>query len=73
MNVEAQRIGKHVGIVVGRKRRRPHHHALADRRAADLRVAGGDAREGEVAVAGDAQAFLDGVGDQRRVRINCAS
>jgi tripartite-type tricarboxylate transporter receptor subunit TctC len=64
MNVEAQRIGKHGGIVVGRKRRRPHDHALPDRGAADLGVAGGDAREGEVAVAGDAQAFLDGVGDQ---------
>ena len=39
MDVEAQRIGKHVRIVVRRERRRPHHHALEDARAADLGVA----------------------------------
>ena len=67
MDVETQRIGKHIGIVVGRERRRPHHHALADFRAAHRGVAGGDAREREVAVAGDAQAFLDGVRNKRRI------
>ena len=67
MDVETQRIGKHVGIVVGRERRRPHYHALADFRAAHRGVAGGDAREREVAVAGDAQAFLDGVRNKRRI------
>ena len=67
MDVEAQRIGEHVRIVVRRQRRRPHHHALEDARAADLGVFQGDPRKREIAVAAEPQAFLQGVRDQRRL------
>jgi hypothetical protein len=50
MNVEARRVRKHIRIVVRGERRRPYHHALEDGRASDLGVAGGDAREGEIAL-----------------------
>src|SRR6266436_7868383 len=67
MNVEARRIGKHVGIVVRGERRWPDHHALEDASAADLGVAHGNAREGEIAIAGETKAFLERVGNERRV------
>src|ERR1700722_7547045 len=67
MNVEARRVRKHVGIVVRGERRRPHHHALEDGRASDLGVASGDARESEIPIAGEAKAFLERVGNERRV------
>jgi len=50
MNVEARRVEKYLGIVVRGERRRPYHHALEDVRAADLGVASGNAREGEIAI-----------------------
>src|SRR3984885_11934963 len=67
MNVEARRVRKHVGIVVRGERRRPHHHALEDGRASDLGVASGDPREGEIAITGEAKAFLERIGNERRV------
>src|SRR3984885_1748158 len=67
MNVEARRIRKHIGIVVRSQRRRPYHHALVDGRASDLGGASGDAREGEIAITGEAKAFLERVGNERRV------
>ena len=59
--------GKTVGIEIGGLRRGPYHHALEDSRAADLRVARRNARKGEVAVAGKAQAFLDRFGNEVRI------
>ena len=67
MNVEARRIGKHVGIVVRGERRRPYHHALEDARASDLGIASSNAREGEIAITGETKAFLERVGNERRV------
>ena len=67
MNVEARRVLKHVGVVVRGERRRPYHHALEDGRASDLGVAGGDAREGKIAITGEAKAFLERVRNERRV------
>src|ERR1700722_15218800 len=67
MNVEARRVRKHVGIVVRGKRRRPYHHALEDGCASDLGVAGGDAREGKIAITGEAKAFLERVRNKQRV------
>ena len=67
MNVELRRVGKYVGIVIGGERRRPYHHALEDGRAADLGVARGDAREGEIAITAEAKAFFERVGDECRV------
>ena len=66
MNVEARWVGKHIGIVVRSERRRPYHHALEDARASDLGIASGNAREGEIAVAGQTKAFLEPVGYERR-------
>ena len=37
------------------------------RRASDLGVASGNAREGEIAIAGETKAFLERVGNERRV------
>src|SRR6516165_11260259 len=67
VNIEAQWIGKNVRVVVWRKRRRAHHHALEDRRAAHLGVAPSDARKGEIAVTTEPQAFLNCVRNQRRI------
>ncbi len=65
VDVEAQRIGENVRIVVRRQRGRPYHHAPEDGRAAHLGVARGDARKREVAVAAQPQAFFDRVRDER--------
>ena len=67
VDVEAQRIGEHVGIVVRRERRRPYHHAFEDACAAHLGVACGDARKCEIAIAAEPQAFLDRLWDERRI------
>ena len=67
MNVKARRVGKHIGIVIGRKRRRADHHALEDRCAADLGIARGDPRESEIAVAGKTKALLQRVRNERRI------
>src|SRR5580704_2778819 len=67
MNVETRRVRKHIRIVVRSQRRRPYYHALEDGRASDLGVARGDAREGEIAIAGEAKAFLERVGNEHRV------
>ena len=67
MNVEARRVGKHIGIVIRGKRRWPYHHALEDRRSSDFRVASGDAREGEVAIAAKTKALFERVGNESRV------
>jgi hypothetical protein len=67
MNVEARRVRKHIGIVVRGQRRRPYHHALEDGRASGVGVARGDAREGEITITGEAKAFLERVGNERRV------
>src|ERR1700691_501194 len=67
MNVQARRGGKYFGIVVWGERRRPYHHALEDRRAADLGVASGNTREGEIAIAAEAKAFFERVGNECRV------
>ena len=40
---------------------------LRMRRASDLGVASGNAREGEIAIAGETKAFLERVGNKRRV------
>src|ERR1700733_11933520 len=67
MNIEARRVRKHVGIVIRGERRRPYHHALEDRRAADLGVASGNAREGEIAITAEAKTLLERVGNECRV------
>src|SRR5215813_10668347 len=67
MNIETGRVWKYVGIVVRGKRRRPYYHALKDVRAADLGVASGNAREGEIAITAETKAFLERVGNKCRV------
>jgi hypothetical protein len=54
VDIEAQRIGKSDRVIVRRKRRRPHHHVFEDAGASYFGVARGDARKGEVTVAGGA-------------------
>jgi hypothetical protein len=67
MNVEARRVREHVGIVVRGEWRRPYHHTLEDARASDLDIASSNAREGEIAITGQTKAFLERVGNERRV------
>jgi hypothetical protein len=67
MNIEARRVRKYVGIVVRGEWRRPYYHALEDARAADLGVARGNARKGEIAIAAETKAFLERVGNECRV------
>src|SRR6266511_3815522 len=67
VDVEAERIRKDIGIVVRGLGRGPHHHARQNLRPADLRVAGRDAGEGEIPVAGKSQAFLDRRGNEARL------
>src|SRR5271170_2553042 len=66
MNVEARRVGKHVGIVVRGQRGRPYHHTLEDFRAPNFGVASGNAREGEIAITSETKTFLERVGNKRR-------
>ena len=73
MNIEACRVRKDVRVVVRGKRRWPCHHALEDRRSSDLRVASGNARKGEIAIAPETKAFFECVGTTAGLLINCAN